>query len=181
MAHQTQYNFCRSVRLRYPEYFENIKALDCGSLDINGSEKHLFQDCEDIGIDIHEGKNVDIVSAIHEFNYPDEYFDTIISCECSEHDIYYPESFKNICRLLKPNGLFMFTCATTGRPEHGTSKNSPESSPFTSTIMSWKNYYKNLEEDDIRKVMDVEGIFSEYGFSVNDESHDLYFYGIKKQ
>jgi hypothetical protein len=180
MAHQEQAQFCLTIKNKFSFHFTNKKVLDCGSLDINGNNKYLFNNCEYLGIDINPGKNVDIVSKIHEFDYPDESFDTIISTECFEHDFYYKESFKNIIRLLKPNGLFLFTCATTGRPEHGTLKSTQYDSPYTSKIPYWANYYKNLEEKDIREIINVNDIFSIYKFSINNLTHDLYFWGIKK-
>lgn len=180
MAHKQQIDFCKSVKDIYSEYFQNKIVLDCGSLDINGNNRYLFENCNYLGIDIGIGKNVDIVSTIHEFLYTDESFDVIISTECFEHDMYYKQSLLNIIRLLKSNGLFLFTCATTGRAEHGTKQTSAQNSPLTSAIEEWSNYYKNLEECDIREAIDIDDIFSKYQFSTNDITHDLYFWGIKK-
>jgi hypothetical protein len=44
----------------------------------------------------------------------------------------------------------------------------------------WANYYKNLTEDDIRAVIDINNTFSSYGFEYEPVSCDLYFWGIKK-
>jgi len=172
--HTYQKQFCKSVQELYPQYFIEKKVLDCGSLDINGNNKYLFENCQYIGIDISSGSNVDIVSLIHEFDHPDKSFDTIISTETFEHDMYYEKSLKNICRLLKSNGLFLFTCATIGRKEHGTINNTPQNSPFTN------NYYKNLTEQDIRDSIDLDNLFVDYRFEINEISYDLYFWGIKK-
>jgi SAM-dependent methyltransferase len=181
MAHESQMNFIRNVRNKNTWYFLNKKVLDCGSLNINGSNKSYFVNCNYIGIDLAPGRNVDIVSKIHEFDYPDESFDTIISTECFEHDIYYKESIKNIIRLLKRRGLFIFTCATTGRPEHGTSKINPQDSPFTvKQNKEWRDYYKNLTEQDIREIINIDDIFISYEFSFNHDIHDMYFWGIKR-
>ena len=168
--HHAQKQFCRWVKQKYPHHFKGKKVLDCGSLDVNGNNRYLFDDCDYLGIDIGEGPNVDVVSFIHLYRAPDESFDTIISTECFEHDRHYAESLSNITRMLKPGGMFLFTCATTGRQEHGTSKIRPGSSPFTN------DYYKNLTEQDIRLVMDTH-LFAEYEFQVKHT--DLYFYGIK--
>ena len=180
MAHKEQQTYCVSIMTKYPSHFQGKNVLDCGSLDINGSNRYLFANCKYLGIDVGEGKNVDIVTPIHEFNYPDESFDTIISTECFEHDMYYEKSFKNICRLLKSGGLFMFTCATTDRPEHGTLRSETISSPLTAAITGWNNYYKNLTEADIRAIINVDDIFLIYEFSVEHGHCDLQFWGIKK-
>jgi len=84
-------------------------------------------------------------------------------------------------KLLKPNGLMIFTCASTGRPEHGTLRSSPSDAPLLQLIDDkWANYYKNLTEDDIRAVLDVNDIFIDYGFEYEPSTYDLYFWGIKK-
>lgn len=180
MAHREQHDFCVNVANKFPDYFNNIKVLDVGSLDINGSNRVLFKNCDYCGIDIDKGKNVDFVSLGHEWKANDEEYDTIISTECFEHDKHYNLTIKNIIRMLKRNGLFIFTCACNGRAEHGTYRCSAGCSPFTSKINDWKNYYKNLEELDIRSVIDIDSVFYNYSFSKNNISHDLYFYGFKK-
>jgi len=180
MAHPEQRKFCESVRDKYPHLFMNKNVLDVGSLDINGNNRFLFQDCHYLGIDVGEGKNVDIVVMAHDFSAPDNAYDVIVSTECFEHDMYYDKSIKNIVRMLKPGGIFLFTCASTGRPEHGTRNTSPENAPLLSQFTDWGNYYKNLTEEDIRQVIDVDQIFSEYYFEYEPTAFDLYFYGIKK-
>lgn len=181
MAHPEQQQFCNKVRARYPSFFQNVVVLDVGSLDINGSNRNLFTDgVTYTGIDIAEGRNVDAVSKAHEWNTPDGSYDTIISTECFEHDMFYAQTLGNIYRMLRRGGLFVFTCATNGRPEHGTSRCLGGDSPFTSKIAEWCDYYKNLDERDIRQVLNVEELFSEHLFETNPTSHDLYFYGIKR-
>lgn len=179
MAHLQQQVFCRSVKAIFPEFFCEKLVIDIGSLDINGNNQEYFENCQFMGIDIAQGRNVDLVSKGHELQLPNESIDTIISTECFEHDQYYDQTIKNCYRMLKPGGLFVFTCATTGRPEHGTRRTTPQDAPFLQTDMEWSDYYKNLTEADVRAVLDVDKSFSVYEFSTNETSHDLYFYGIK--
>ena len=74
----------------------------------------------------------------------------------------------------------MFSCASTGREEHGTLRSKPEDAPLLSEVDSeWANYYKNLTREDILKVFNPEFVFKEYLFDYNSVSCDLYFYGIK--
>lgn len=180
MAHIEQQVFCNSVKELHPSFFSNVFVLDIGALDINGNNKVLFEESHYLGLDVALGRNVDIVSKGHELGLPDETFDTIISTECFEHDQYYPETIKNIYRMLKPGGLFLFTCATTGRPEHGTRRTTPEDAPLLQGFTEWSDYYKNLTEDDIKDVFgDINQLFSKFEFSVNPKTCDLYFWGIK--
>jgi SAM-dependent methyltransferase len=178
MAHREQQEFISSVRDRFPEKFKGVRVLDIGSLDINGNNRFAFEDYEYIGIDIGEGNNVDIICRGHEFK-DDNGFDVVISKECFEHDEFWNLTIQNAVNLTKPNGVFLFSCATTGRPEHGTRRTSPQDSPFTSKIEN--DYYMNLTEEDVRSAIDVDKYFSEYEFFARDvHPNDLYFWGVKK-
>jgi hypothetical protein len=98
MAHFEQIEFCKRIRLMFQERFVESSVLDCGSLDINGSNRYLFENCTYIGIDISSGKNVDNVCLIHKYK-SDIKFDVIISTETLEHDMYYKLSLSNIIQL----------------------------------------------------------------------------------
>jgi hypothetical protein len=174
MAHQEQKQWCNYVKEKRPEFFRNVHVCDIGSLDINGNNRYLFEDYKYVGVDICPGRNVDVVIRGHEFK-PLIHFDVVISSECFEHDQYYTYTLQNIVRtLLRPGGMFIFTCATDGRHEHGTRRTSPADSPAT------QDYYMNINEHDVRTALDLENEFSEFQFDVNHFTHDLYFYGIKK-
>jgi SAM-dependent methyltransferase len=178
MAHPEQKHFMTSVKEKFPMKFVNCRVLDIGSLDINGNNRYLFLRPEYIGIDIGAGKNVDRVIRGHEFT-DDKGFDVIISSECFEHDEFWELTINNAIKLLKPNGLFLFSCATTGRPEHGTKRTTPQDSPFTSEIEN--DYYMNLTEQDVREKIDIENYFSQHEFIARETwPQDLYFWGIKK-
>lgn len=179
MAHTEQVIYCSKIKEKYPRFFQNRLVLDVGSLDINGNNRYLFENCLYIGIDVAEGRNVDIVSMGAELKLPDLLFDMIISTECFEHDRHYRDTLNNIYRMLRPGGLFMFTCATIGRPEHGTRSSSPADAPLLKHYGDWQDYYKNLSEEDFRAVLNIDELFSEYGFETNDSAHDIYFSGIK--
>jgi autotransporter strand-loop-strand O-heptosyltransferase len=183
MAHNEQRDFCSRMRNIFPEYFTNKKVLDIGSLDINGNNRFLFTDCDYIGLDVGEGNNVDVVSVGHLYDGPDEYFDTIISTEVFEHDMFYEKTIKNIIRMLKPGGAFIFTCASEGRPEHGTRRCGEHCAPLLIQISEdWADYYKNLNEDAIKKIDGFTNIFPDGIFEYNDKCEipgDLYFFGIK--
>lgn len=176
MAHPEQATFCTSVKTKYPQYFNNVNVLDIGSLDINGNNRYLFENYTYVGVDLGEGRNVDVVSKGHEYK-PGIQYDVVISTECFEHDQHWQDTILNCIELTKPGGMFMFTCATTGRQEHGTSRTTPQDSPFTHTMFS--NYYRNLTEHDVRQIPGFDENFSEFGFSTNNNTKDLYFYGIK--
>lgn len=178
MSHREQLNFVSKIKKYYPTFFVNKKILEVGSLNINGTIRIFFDDCDYLGLDILPGKDVDIVSLGHEYKCEDETFDVVISCECFEHNPYWEKTFANMIRMCKKDGLILFTCATTGRKEHGTIANDPNSSPLT-VAKNW-NYYKNLTENDFKKNFNFNEIFKDYDFITNDVVFDLYFYGFKK-
>lgn len=171
MSHQSQLDFVASVKARFPKYFEDKRVLEIGSLDINGSVRQFFSNCTYIGVDLGEGKGVDLVSKGEDLIFPKDSFDVSISCECFEHNPEWVKTFDNMVRMT--DGLVIMTCATTGRPEHGTSRTSRADAPFCG------DYYRNLTEHDIKSSCNLNK-FVEYGFSTNDSPADLYFWGITK-
>lgn len=174
-------DFTLFVKNNFPEYFINKKVLDVGAGDINGNNRFLFENCEYNGNDVIEAKNVTIISKTKDLPFEDNYFDTIISTECFEHDPEYEESLKQIYKMLKPNGLFLFTCASTGRPEHGTRRTSPFDSYGTiGNIENMSDYYKNLTEKDLNDVLNLNKLFSTWDTYYNSNPCDLYFVGVKK-
>jgi hypothetical protein len=181
MAHYAQQEFCNKVKAIFPEYFTNVNVCDIGSLDINGNNHYLFDNYAYVGVDIGRGRNVNIVSKGHEFKPVDgKKFDVVISTECFEHDMFWDKTIINICEnLVRDGGMFLFTCATTGRPEHGTRATTAGDSPFTSSTDTWSDYYMNLTEEDIRKMVDLDKYFKMHHFYVGTTSCDLYFWGIK--
>jgi SAM-dependent methyltransferase len=157
------------------------KVLDVGAGDINGNNRHLFTDCEYHGNDVYQAPNVTIVCKTSQLPFVDDHFDTIVSSECFEHDPEYSKSFQAIVRMLRPGGLFFFTCATEGRNEHGTRRTTPHDSYGTiAGVHEFIDHYKNITLKDLDDAVDLAGTFSSYAAYVNHASCDLYFWGIKK-
>ena len=174
-------DFTVFIKQLLKEYFLNKVVLDVGAGDINGNNRFLFENCEYNGNDVIDAPNVTIVSKTKDLLFEENYFDTIISTECFEHDPEYKESFIKIYQMLKPNGLFCFTCASTNRPEHGTRRTSPQDSYGTiGNLDDMNDYYKNLTETDLNEVLNLNALFSSWNTYYNAESCDLYFVGIKK-
>jgi len=179
--HPEVIEFITFVKNIKPDFFIEKRVLDVGSGDINGNNRIFFENCEYHGNDVIPANNVTIVSKTKDLPFQENTFDTIISTECFEHDPEYNESLLKIHKMLKPNGLFCFTCASTGRLEHGTINTTPEHSYGTiGGIQEMSNYYKNLTVNDIHEVLDLNECFSVWDSYYNFKLHDLYFIGIKK-
>lgn len=178
MSHIQQLNYVSNLKEKFKNNFENCSVLEIGSLNINGTIRIFFNNCQYVGVDVGPGKDVDVVCEGQNYNAPYNSYDTVISCECFEHNPFWIETFNNMINLCKDNGLIIFTCATTGRPEHGTSRTKPKDSPLT--IKKGWDYYKNLTENDFRLNFKFDDVFKDYEFSCDMEAYDLYFWGIKK-
>lgn len=173
-------DFTVFVKKMLIDFFTNKRVLDVGSGDINGNNRFLFDNCEYDGNDVIQAHNVTIVSKTKDLPFQDNAFDTIISTECFEHDPEYSESFRKIYKMLKPDGLFCFTCASTGRAEHGTRRTSPTDSYGTiGQLEDMSDYYKNLTVEHLNEVLNLKELFSVWDTYYNAESKDLYFVGIK--
>lgn len=176
MAHPEQMAFIAKVAKLFPQAFTG-HALDVGSRDFNGGNRKYFTG-RYIGLDFMAGNNVDVVGFGHLYDAPAGSFDCIISAECFEHDFYYPQTVQNILRMLKRGGLFCFTCATIGRPVHGTLETL---GTFThSPDKTQPNYYKNLKPNDFFAIGGFYGAWQKSCFEINKATQDLYFWGIKK-
>jgi glycosyltransferase involved in cell wall biosynthesis len=173
MAHPEQLNFVQSVKEKFSHLFTDSSVLEIGSLNVNGSIRPLFFNCDYVGVDIESGPDVDLVAEGQSLTFDNSSFDICVSTECFEHNPHWADTFANMVRMASK--LVVFTCATDGRREHGTARSDPDSSPFTAK--RW-DYYRNLTEDDFRKVFDIDSMFLEYEFSVNNDTHDLYFWGV---
>ncbi len=179
--HPEAREFIEFVKSILAEYFRDKRVLDVGSGDINGNNRFLFENCEYNGNDVTEAKNVTIVSRTKDLPFGKDSFDTIISTECFEHDPEYRESLLKICEMLKPDGLFVFTCASTGRPEHGTRRTSQQDSYGSiAELEDMQDYYRNLTIEDVKEILDLDDIFSNWDSYYQTKSKDLYFVGIKK-
>lgn len=87
--------------------------LELGSKRVEGNPSTLRKDwvphaAEHIGVDFQEGLDVDVVGDIHKLSqvFPENRFDGIISCSTFEHIQYPWIAAVEICRVLKPGGLF---------------------------------------------------------------------------
>ena len=177
MSHYTQKQFIAWIRDAMPERFQGQKVLEVGSLDINGSARSFFSGCDYIGIDVGVGPGVDVVCGGQDYDAPDASFDVVCSFEAMEHNPYWKETFANMIRLLKPGGLLLMSCATAGRPEHGTARSKPGDSPLTIGI-GW-DYYRNLRRRDFEQAFALEREFSAHYAGHYYQGCDLFFFGFK--
>lgn len=167
--HKEVRRFCQFIKLQYPLHFVGVDILDCGSLDINGNNRYLFDKSNYFGIDIVEGRNVDLVTRVHDF-ITKKLFDCVISTEMLEHDEYFADSLNAMFNLIKPGGMLLITAAGYGRKEHGTHGHNPNDSPLT------RDYYHNVDVTMLIQGLDLTK-FSCY--TISYFKTDIRFAGIK--
>lgn len=178
MSHPAQQSFVGSLKIRFPEAFTRSRVVEIGSLNINGSVRQFFENpvCY-IGVDLAAGRDVDVVCEGQRYAGETGAFDCAISTECFEHNPEWVATFWNMWRMLKSRGLFVLTCATAGRKEHGTARTTPQDSPFT-VARGWD--YHNLTEGDFRRIADFNCLFESFAFDVRTSPADLFFWGVKR-
>ena len=85
---------------------KNLKILDIGSQDINGSYRLLFGEHNYFGLDMEPGRNVDIVvNNPYTWNVDADSFDVVISGQAFEHIEFFWITMSEMARVLKKDGL----------------------------------------------------------------------------
>lgn len=176
MAHPEQQRFIKACIDGFRPNQIN-KVLEIGSYDVNGTFRTYLNVPSYTGVDLVAGPGVDLVSYGHLVDIGKETCDFVFSGEVFEHDPYYESTFENMLKHVKPGGLMVFTCASKGRPEHGTTRTNPKDSPGTQNV--GLDYYKNLQARDFRR-KGLLSQFDSYSFFFNPLTSDLYFWGIKR-
>jgi len=97
---------------------EDLSVLDIGGRNLNGSTRHLFPNAEPYHVlDLHEGRNVDIVADAADWT-PDHEYDLVVCTETFEHTAKWRRILQTAWSALRPGGWLVFTCAGPGRPQH---------------------------------------------------------------
>lgn len=100
------------------------RVIDVGSYDFNGSIRPLIESWkpdEYIGVDILEGKSVDIVCSAEKLQekFGSASFDIVISIEMLEHARNWKKAVSNLKKVCKTGGIILITTRSYGYPYHG--------------------------------------------------------------
>jgi len=183
MSHPEQTKFVELVRDLNAELISRARILEIGSFDVYGTFRSMFNSSgEYIGIDLSDGPGVDRVLSAHHLLETGDLgdFDMVISCEALEHDPDWRLSVTNALGVLRSPGMLLVTCASTGRPEHGTTRTNPEESPGTQSL-GWDHYANVGLEEFIAHVNSVDTNGSQLVVRAwrNPKIFDLYAVVIK--
>lgn len=177
MSHPEQLGFFEAIARCNTKFLNGARILEIGAYDVNGSMRSIFCNASRyVGVDLTEGPGVDVVSYGHDLREPDGSFDAAFSGECFEHDPHWRDTFSTMVRLTAEGGLVAFTCASQGRPEHGTRRTDAGDSPGTQA--EGLDYYQNLGQGDF-EALPLSTWFREWQFWYLESSFDLYFAGVR--
>ena len=175
MSHIVQQKWCKGLKLAMPRFFKNKKVLEMGSLNVNGTLRDLFKDCNYTGVDVIKGKDVDRIGAFHELKFKKESFDVVCSVNSLEHDMHWEKTLPRMYELLKPGGL-IFLSASASHAIHGVVGRTAWASGTAQLKSEWAKYYKNLHVEDFAKYLKYD-MFKWHMISVCHK--DVQFVGIK--
>jgi SAM-dependent methyltransferase len=176
MSHQDQMEFFETWIQCFPELFAG-DVIDFGSWDVNGGPHNRISPRNYTGVDLAPGPNVNLVSPGELVDLPSASFDVCMSSECFEHAPSWQQILGNMCRMAKPGGMVVFTCAGLGRATHGTESCNPDAAQAALSV--GQNYYRNVLPRDVRLALNLEYFFDDYVLTENLKASDTYFSGLR--
>ena len=90
----------------------NLRVLDVGSMDVNGSYRGLFEKHDYVGLDMKPGKGVDVVGWD---GVKANSFDVVISGQAFEHIRYDLAAMKKVARALKAGAYCCIIAPSAGQ------------------------------------------------------------------
>lgn len=168
--------FFRDAVKTFPMHFAG-RVLDIGSLDINGGPHTLFDCQEYFGVDLAPGPNVTHVERGQDLTLPSGHFDVAMSSECFEHNPEWRATLANMIRMTRDGGIVVVTAASTGRPEHGTTRSDGGlAAPLA--VAAGQEWYRNLTAGQVRREVAAAGLDPYLCVTLRDTS-DLLLLGLK--
>lgn len=130
-------------------------VLEVGSLDVNGSVRNLFRG-EYVGLDMREGKGVDVVADASDLPFADRSFGVVVSTEMLEHCLKPYEAVREMGRVLTSRGELLLTARGPGFPRHGYPNDYWR---FTEADFSAMMHVADVQCVDVRQDPEFPGVF----------------------
>jgi SAM-dependent methyltransferase len=124
VCHQSVLEWFRNLVNNNPDEFNDKRILEVGSRDVNGSVRPIIEELcspkEYVGIDIEEGKFVDLVLPAEKAAdyFGEETFDVVISTEMLEHVKDWRLVINNMKNVLRADGMIYITTRSFGFKFH---------------------------------------------------------------
>ena len=149
---------------------EEIRVIEIGSRDINGSVRCHFPGAKWTGLDRIAGPSVDVVCDACDYA-PEVRAEMCICCEVLEHAANWRQIIEAAWRFLRPGGTLLVTCAGPGRVVH---------SGIDGGRLRPEEYYANIASADLSASLQRQG-FSVHAIVDNFHTHDVYACAIKTE
>lgn len=164
--HAEAHDFVRRTLQTLPPLYS---VVEFGGRNINGSVRPLFTNARTyVSIDKIPGPGVDIVGDALDYR-PPEPVDCVVCCEVLEHAIRPHLLVAHAIDILRPGGVLIVTCATTGRAPHSTT---------TGGALLPNEYYRNIDRQEVHDWFGTGGVLH-FTVILNDNAHDLYCTAVK--
>lgn len=148
-------------------------VLEVGSAEVNSSMRGAFTG-RHVGIDLGVAPGVQVVADGARLPFATGAFEVTMSAECFEHNPRWRATLSEMVRVASL--AVLVTCASTGRPEHGTARTSPDDSAL-SIGRGW-DFYHNVSITEFAGVIDLDAVFASFSLTFNPITCDLYFWGL---
>jgi predicted methyltransferase len=145
-----------------------ISVIEIGSRNINGSVRVLFPNAHWTGLDLHAGPAVDVVCDAMLYE-PSEQVALVVCCEVFEHTTNWREIIARVFDWLQPGGIFLMTCAGTGRMPH---------SAIDGGALRPDEHYENISQSEMEVALRDAG-FGEIKTHRNERWKDTYAVALK--
>lgn len=155
--------------LSYVEQFatdDDIRVIEVGSRDINGSPRPLFPNAQYLGIDVEPGRGVDVVADGTTWGPTGKKPDVVVCCEVFEHTPDWLQIIHNAHVMLKVGGRFIVTAAGPSRTPH---------SAVDGGALRDGEFYENIDPDELDKALTA--LFTDV--EVVERGGDVYATGVK--
>lgn len=112
-------DWMKETRHLLPESLGDV--LDVGSLNVNGSAREVYTFSRSyLGVDMREGKDVDIVMNAHSLvlRFGKDSFDIVVCMNILEHDDRFWITLEEVNSVLRKGGYLVFCVPTFSFPIH---------------------------------------------------------------
>ncbi len=109
----------RTFKVFLEEYIDvekNVAVLEIGSANVNGGlREEKLKNMTWVGIDLNEGPGVDFTMKVGEkLPFENHSFDLVVASSVFEHDIQFWNTFLEMSRVMKPEGLLILIMPSQG-------------------------------------------------------------------
>lgn len=145
----------------------SVRVVDIGARDINGTVRDLFPNTLYVGIDVEDGKGVDVVASGAVYK-PTKRAHIVVCCEVFEHCAEWRDIVANVHdNMLVKGGTFVATMAGPTRLAHSAIDGGP---------LRDGEFYENIDPTELEAVMADAGFVD---VEIDEVDADVRVCGVK--